>query len=1066
MNRPAGSVFTWLRNFLFTDPTLGLLLVMLVVAGGIVGYRSMIKEALPDLEIPMADISTYWHGSSQTVMEKEITDRIEREIRDLDRLKRYSSGSSFANSTILVEFDSEASIQESLTQVRERVAKASAEFPKSVEKTVVSQASVRDIPIVSYVLHGPASAENLSRTAERLKREMLRIAGIKAVELYGHRKRYVRVQMLPERMRRFGISPSEIVSQIEARKQDFPLGIYEGREMPLNLKSETAIHSIDQLAGLPLKRGANGLMIYLRDIARVEEADYRPDTETYFTVEGSPLAKGIALSLQKSAGQDTIALVARATEILDQAKGRADWPKGLDYHVVSSNAEIIRQELDKTLVSGWQSALAVFLVLFFLLTWREAAISALSIPVTFLGSIAVLWALGLTFNVMVVIGMVVALGLLVDDFILMMEGMHEGIYIRRLPYGKAAMRTIRHFAVPSLAGTVTTVLIFVPLANIGGLDGKFIRTIPVTAAVCLAVSYLVSVFISVPLSRYLFPKQGGPAHSSLIDRITLTAEQGLVAWLSGRVVPSGAASMKWLGLGGLVIAAGVGLGSMLPVTLYPVSDGRNMGITVELPADYRLEESREVAERLAGILRDKPYLSSTLVVVGERDFVYEGSAEDKLSVSTAKNLIGFTILYKPKSERDHIAIDYVPALRLELEEALADVPGVRLLITSETGGSSNEDGMQINILGSDLSELATISGQVRQRLEGIYGLADVRDSLGQGKTEATIRVNREMLDLYGLSEQDFNMQLSLHLGDHKMAKMRRPDSAEDLEIRFETYWPSKNGRMGGPEDWSEWQGISVLTPDGDWIPVSLLADLHLTRVPMTVSHKNGRRNVTVMGKSFVMTYEEIQAQVDPILAEMQKGWPEGYEYRWAGEVEQAAETYGGAGKAFVLAILGLFAILVLQFRSFLQPVIILVTVVFGFAGVFYGFFLMGYYLTFTAVIGMIALAGINVNDGIVLVDTMNRHRRAGMPVAAAAARGAADRLRPIVSTTITTLAGLIPLAVADPSWRPLCAAVIFGEILSTIAAMVVIPALYRLVTRERDAAILDGDRGNGEPVRM
>ena len=190
----------------------------------------------------------------------------------------------------------------------------------------------------------------------------------------------------------------------------------------------------------------------------------------------------------------------------------------------------------------------------------------------------------------------------------------------------------------------------------------------------------------------------------------------------------------------------------------------------------------------------------------------------------------------------------------------------------------------------------------------------------------------------------------------------------------------------------------------------------------------------------------MHALVDPVLRELKEEWPAGYEYRWAGELELAEETYGNAGQAFVLAVLAVFAVLVLQFRSFLQPAIILINVIFGITGVFFGFMLMAYPLSFPAVIGMIALAGINVNDGIVLVDTMNRHHRSGMSLTEAAARGAADRFRPIVSTTLTTLVGLMPLAIADESWRPLCAAIIFGEILSTGAAMVVMPALFRVLT--------------------
>ncbi len=1038
-----------IRHLLFVDPTLGTLLLLLLITTGWLGYHEMIKEALPDLQIPMADISTSWHGAPPTVMEKEVTDEIERELRDLDHLKRYSSGSLFGNSSILVEFDADAPLQESLSKLRERVSKAAGEIPKGAEKPVVTQQSIRAMPIATLVLHGNTSTEELDRAAKRLRKRLLRIAGITKVDLEGNQARYARVQLLPERLRSYGISPAEIAALIDEHRADFPLGVYEGREQPLDLKSESAIYNIEQLAELPVKRAVSGRMIRLRDVARVELAVYRADTETLFSRDGSAYAKGVGLSIQKGPGKDTIDLVRKAETEVKRAMAENAWPAGLHYSLVSNNAEVIEQELAKTITSGWQSVVVVFLVLLFLLTWREATVAALCIPITFLGSIVALWLLGYTFNVMVIIGMVLALGLLVDDFILMMEGMHDGLHKRRLPFAEAAVRTVRQFAVPSLAGTVTTILVFVPLASIGGIDGKFIRSIPVTAAACLIVSYLVSLVIAIPLSRFLTGKQLTTEKTLLVDRITHRLEESLINWLRERVTANRRCSLKWCGIGFLVVLGGFVLALQLPIVLYPLSDGRNMGITVELPVDYKLEESRNIAERIGARLRQKSYLSSILLVVGERDFVYEGSAEDRLSVSTAPNIIGFTLLFKPKKERSRIAYRYAPELRAELDELLADVPGYRLLITSETGGSTNEDPIQINIFGSDMDELQRVSQQVQQRLRQVAGLSDVRDNVGQTRTEATVVPNREVLDLYGLTEQDFNQQLTLYLGDHKIAKLRTKSIDDDLDIRVETYWQSKKGRLGGPERWDEWQSISIRTPGGDWIPAAQLADVRLSQVPLTVSHKNGRRSVTVMAKTFTLSMKELQAQVDPILERLRRSWPGDFEYRWAGEIELAEETYDEAGKAFVLAVVAVFAVLVMQFRSFLQPAIILSAVIFGLAGVFYGFTVAAYPLSFPAVIGMIALAGINVNDGIVLVDTMNRHHRSGVPLTMAAARGAADRFRPIVSTTLTTVLGLVPLALADEGWRPLCAAIIFGELLSTVAAMVVTPALFCLLTKER-----------------
>ncbi|MBO9451325.1 efflux RND transporter permease subunit [Tropicibacter sp. R16_0] len=1035
-----------LFSFLFVQPILAVLLVLFITVGGIFAFRGMIKESLPDLQIPMAFIHTSWHGTPQSVMEREVTERIEREIRDLEDLKTYSSGSTHSNSVILAEFDADAPLESSISQLRDRVNKARAEFPEGAKTPTVTQSSIRAMPIASFVLHGRVPPNQLDATAKKLRKDLLRIPGITKVHLLGNRKTYVRVQMLPERLRAYDVSPVDVGRLIRSHAKDFPLGVYEGPEQSFSLKSETAIYDVDALADLVLRRNDAGYVIRLRDVARVEKALYRAETETFYSSQGGDFTQGVALSVVKADGQDTIKLVDRAKQTIEQAMTSREWPAGLQYDIVSNDAEIIQQELDKTLINGWQSVAAVFVVLFFLLSWREATIAALSIPITMLAGLAVLWMLGYTFNVMVVIGMVLALGLLVDDFILMMEGMHDGLQRKKLKFHDAAIRTVKQYAVPSLAGTVTTVLIFLPLAMIGGLDGKFIRSIPVTAAVLLATSYAVSLLISIPLSRFLLSRQKSQAEPMLVDRLTMRLESWLHGWLDRAVVGRRSRSWAWLSGGALIVAFSVMLSGLLPVTLYPLSDGRNMGITIELSPDNKLEETREVALKVGEILRDKPYLTSTMMVVGQRDFLYEGSAEDRLSVSTARNIVGFTVLYTPKRQRDQMAFQTVPALRAEIEEALAEVPGYRMLITSETGSSTNEDPLQINIFGPDLEGVQRISQQVQQMLRQIPGLSDIRDNLGQARVETTIKPKREVLERYGLTEEDFNAQLTHYLGDYEAAKMRNRTGGDDLEIRVETYWPSKDGKLGGPETWDEWKSIQIRTPDGRWVPVSLLAEQRQDRIPLTISRKDGQRTATIMGKSFSYTFGDLHNIINPELERMQQDWPAGYSYKFAGEFELAGETFGASQQAFVLAMLAVASVLVLIFRSFLQPAIILVTVVCALSGVMIGFVLFAIELSFPAVIGMIALTGIAVNDGIVLVDTMNRHVASGMTIVEAACQGAADRFRPIVSTTLTTMVGLAPLALADEAWRPLCLAIIFGQVAATIAALTLVPALFRVLS--------------------
>ncbi|WP_133408083.1 efflux RND transporter permease subunit [Parashewanella tropica] len=1036
-----------LFHSIFVTPILGILLVLLIIAGGLLGYHGMIKEALPDLKIPIASVSAQWHGGIASIMEREVTEKIEAKIKNIEHLKRYSSGSSFGNSDLIVEFEANAPLESSMSKLRDAVNDAAADLPDNVKKPKVKVLSIRSAPIATFMLFGDVSKEQLDIISKLLKQKLQKINGITRVNILGNQKRYAKVQFIPDRLLSYNISPAEIGRIINLHDTDYPLGVYSGREMPLNIKSQTALYNIKDLQNLPILRQQNGHLVRLKDVAHVEKAIYQTNTETYFSVNGAAYGKGVSLSLVKGPGEDTIKLVKEAKHIFNQVAQSEAWPNTMQFKIISDNAEIIQQELDKTLINGMQSVAVVFLVLFFLLTWREATVAALCIPITFLGSIFVLWLMGFTFNVMMVIGMILALGLLVDDFILMMEGIHEGLFKQKMSFTEAAKLTIKKYAIPSFAGTLTTIIIFIPLASISGIDGKFIKAIPVTAAVCLTVSYIVSLMVSVPLSQFLLSRRN-KEHEPFIDKLTYQLEDKLQGFLTNHITHNDKASYKWLGISSLPIVLGFLLMLLLPVTLYPLSDGRNMGITVELPIDYKLDETRQVANDFKEILRKKPYLSSVLLTVGQRDFIFEGSSEDRLALSQKPSLIGFTLLFKPKDQREKLAYQYVPEIRAEFEKVLAHIPGNRLFITAETGGSSNEDPLQINLTGTNIEKLEKISSQIQQRLKKIDGLINVRDNLGQTTTDATIIPKREVLNYYQLSEADFNRQLSSYLGDYKITKLRSDKPSDDIEIRVEPFWQSKGNRHGGPENWREWQSIKIKTPNNQWIPATELADIKYSQAPMTITRKNGQLNVTIAAQTFTLTSQAMQQQINPILQELKKQWPTGYHYKWAGEVELAHNTFGSSEKIFVIAMLAVFSILSLQFGSFKQSLIILVTTLFGVSGVFIGFFIMAYPLSFPAVIGIIALAGITVNDGIVLVDTMNKYKQKGMPLSEAAARGAADRMRPIASTTITTLVGLLPLALADEAWRPLCSAIIFGELLATIAAMIAVPALYRVLTTE------------------
>ncbi|MDZ7699765.1 MAG: efflux RND transporter permease subunit [Deltaproteobacteria bacterium] len=759
--------------------------------------------------------------------------------------------------------------------------------------------------------------------------------------------------------------------------------------------------------------------------------------------------RSVDLSVLKVPGVDTLKTIEGVKAILDAESRKPDLPYGIKYRITSDQSDFIWEKLRAVFNNGWQAMLCVFIVLFFMLSWREALIAGLSIPITFLGALLLIYALGYSLNELVIIGMVIALGLLVDVFILMMEGMHEGIFEKGFTFAQSALRTVRMYALPAFAGQATTVLAMAPLFGIGGIDGKFIRIIPVTAICCLGLSFVIALFVDVPLSRAVFSNVKKGFKKTRVDRLTQTVTHRLSNWSLRIIVRN-----RWTALAVTVTALflfvlslmGSGL---LPRLLYPKADGRNLGVTVELPPGTTLATSQKAADEMGKILRHKPYLESVVKFVGQKSPLARNSIGESLTPYEDSHYVGFSCIFTELDKRDKMAFEYLEDLRRDLEAGLVSYPGSLLVLTPQTGGSTTEDPIQVEITGDDMEMLRNISLQVQAALRDIPGASDIRDNLGPPRLDLKLQPNREALDFYNISQEDLAYQVRFAMTDEKIGKFPLPGTADDLDIRLGMAWPSRQGAPGGPTNLEELSMIRPFRPDGRTVSGLAVVDPIIGEAPICITHKGGQRAVTVLAKTQGRTVTDILNDLDPVLKKIKAKWPAGTNYHFGGEAEASAETYASAGKMFIMAIFLVFALLAIQFGSFTQPFIIMITLPLAMIGTFGGFFLAWIPFSFPAMIGIISLVGIVVNDAIVMIETMNMHRRDGKSVRESAAHGAADRLRPIVSTTVTTVAGLIPLSLSNPMWMPLCNAIIFGLISATFISQLVVPCLYLLFTRDR-----------------
>ena len=1062
-----------LLKFFFTRQIFAILLCFLLVMGGLMGYFSMVKEGDPDIQIARAMITTTWGGTDAETIENQVTDKLEDEIKSLQGLDDFTSASFNSFSIINVAFKAESPVAESIQLLRGKVDDAEPELPSESqgrEQVEFEQLSQQDAPVLTLAMSGDGlDAYILSQAAEELQNILESVKNVREVNLGGRREEVIHIQLIPSRLTTLGIASTQVRNAIQGSNTDSSWDLVRDDAIGAQVRLYGRFRSLEDLKNVPVARLEDERVVRLSEVAEVYRGLERETNRAFLSWQGGEFAPAINLEVVKVAGSDTIQVVEDAIAAVEAAKQDPEiWPYGMEYRILNNDANTIRDELNTLGSNVFQASLCVFAVLFVALTWREALIAGIAIPLTFSGAIFVLWMMGYTLNSMVMVGMILALGLLVDVFILMLEGMHDGIFVERLPFGKAAIKTVQTYAGPAFAGQLTTILAMAPLMAISGTMGKFIRLIPISAIVCLVLSYVIALLAVIPLSKFLLGNLHGSNQTTLVDRLTEQATEKFATWSLRVTIPNRRVARLWtLTTIGFFVFSAI-LFTQLTVSLFPQDDGVKLSVNVELPPAATLERSQEVADQLGEYLRayDDPngnqVFESVMKLVGQRSNLVSSS---ELKPGNADYFVGISAVFVDKKQRQRESYEYARELRVELEEEiLKDYPGAILALQYPRAGAG-DDPIQVELYGDDMATLRDLSAQVQQALREIPGTMDVRDDLGNLREDYRLVPKREALDFYGISQEDLGAQGRYVMIDNDIGDFAIGSGQEDLEIRLSTRWPSQQGRVGGPSRIDEFATIRFINPDGEAVDADALLEPVQSAVPLSITHRDTERSVTVLAKNVPgLNYydSEILAELGPKLNAMQYDpaldddenaatgrWPRGYSYRFGGDADTSGETFSSAGQMLVVAIFLVFAVLVLQFGSYTQPVIIILTIPFALIGTFIGFFLLGLPFSFPTAIGIIALTGIVVNDAIVMVETMNEHRKKGLDVRHAAARGASDRLRPILTTSITTIVGLLPLAFSDKLWFPLCMAIIFGLMSATVIALLVVPGLYLQLTPER-----------------
>ena len=1089
-----------------------MVLVALVAIMGIVSYLTIPKESFPNITVPNIFVVTLYPGVSPEDMESLVTRKLEDELGNISEIKEMTSTSTEGYSSIVLEFDTGIDIEEALQKVREKVDLAKAELPEDAEEPLVQEVNLSEFPIMQINLSGDYDLEILKDIAEDLQDKIEAIPTVLGVDLTGGLEREVQVDVDLAKLKYYNLSFGDIIGAISAENVTIPGGDISVGTKSFLLRVPGQYQETAPIEDVVLKVN-DSQPIYLRDIANVTFGF--KERETYSTLDESPV---ITLGVKKRTGENILETYDRVSAILDEALPTL--PPTTTYKITNDQSKDVKNmvsSLENNIISG---LILVIGVLLFFLGVRNASFVGISIPLSMFLSFIILSALGITMNMIVLFSLILALGMLVDNAIVVVENIY-----RYLEEGfdnfEAAKKGTGEVAGPIIAGTATTLAAFAPMIFWPGTVGEFMGYLPKTLIITLSSSLFVGLIINPVICALFMTIDGDSKKAQLTKRgkqilngvlalvllvlvlssfitWTMIIVLGALLWLLNKFVlaPTG----KWWQADGLnvfihtyensliwalnnrlktvgiaffvLIMSFVVLGVFNPGTEFFPEDipPRDVYVQIETPVGSDVEFTRSVVDKVAERVKNIPQASDINTILSVSGAAISSDPAGGGGNSTHKGTVAINFVDYELREGDIFeAMEY---MRNDLNGVIA---GAKITVEKPQDGPPTGPPINLEISGPEMTELTRISNDLLSALEAdsIFAKMDgLETDLPDSRPEIRVEVDREKAGLYELNTNMIGMTVRQAINGVEASKFR--DGKEEYEIVVRLAEEYR-------DDLSTLSDLTVFH-EGVQIPLSEVASWEISDGFGGIRHKESERVITVSA-DVRSGYQSnaVLAEARQVLSTYLNGLPPGYSYEWTGQQQEQDESFAFLGRAFLIAVFLIAFILVSQFNSIVKPVIILSSVVMSTAGVFYGLVTFQMAFGLMAFLGLISLAGVVVNNAIVLIDYVDILRtRDGLDLRSALVQAGKVRFRPVILTAITTTLGLVPLAIGfnfdfitlvnNPLeffthlgeyiywggeqaawWGPMAIAVIVGLLFSTLLTLILVPVLYSVIERGKQA---------------
>lgn len=1025
-----------LPKFSIDNPILVNMFMIIVFIFGFITIYEIPKEEMPGIEFGAFNIVVTYPGVSPEEIEQNVVNKIEKQIQRMDGIDYISSTSQEGMATIYVQMEADADMERAWSDINAELDKVN-DLPENANEPIVTEIKMREFnSIASVVISGDKDDNTLREISEDFEDALFKIPFISKVEISGTRDRQFWIQVDNDRLNQLGITYNEVANIISQTNANVPAGELDVGSSQYLVRTMGEYASVEEIANQVVRMNSDGSAIKVKDFAQV--LDTLEDQETIGKYNGM---QGINISVYMKGEGNIITVIEDVKELANRFQEDID---GIRVDVRNDGSIRVKNSIATLSTNALMGIVLVFIVLYIFLGFKNALYAAWGIPFSFLLTIIFMDYFGVTLNNLSLFGLILVLGMIVDDAIIVLENIHRYSEMGYTKYD-AALKGTQEIMWPVIAAVATTVAAFAPMLFMEGNMGKFLGNFTIVVSLALTAS-LLECLLLLPSHVNEFGTANfveGQDHK-LHKALTLKYKKAISWVLKHRAISLSTAILALIASGGLLVAGAVGF------EFFPKSTPKTLKIIIETEVGSSLDKTNQVVSKIEqGIItmKEKDDIEAIVSTIG--------SYRDRRITEQATNYASVSV---DLVDADLLTNDY-RSIRRRIMKILDSTDGLKLykLKEAQGGGPRAEYDIELRLYGEDMKELDQLSNYLTGILDEIPGVEEIELGQADGKSEIRILPNKNALYINGLNEASISNTVATALYGRKISVFRGSGIEEyDIILKSDKEQLSK---------FSDLENLKIRNKNQQLIPLQDLASFNISQASSKIEHYDLERMYTITAQCGFYEENGVQRKRVPnevteilqgsrikgtegLLSNFSQENP-GYRVELGGIQKQQDETYSSLGKAFGIALLLIFTILATQFKSYFKPLIVMSALPFAFIGVVFGLFITGQSFSMMTMIAVLALAGIVVNDSLVLVDFINKERFEGRDRWHSLVNAGAVRLRPIIMTTVTTIAGFLPMilsnSVATADWKPMATAIAFGLGFATVLTLFLVPVLYSIV---------------------